>query len=63
MIEWRGKVIPFAAACEIQGLRYGLVMGRIFQGWSLEKALTEPVKAVPKRGKYGKRKKQDRPLN
>lgn len=44
IIEYMGKKDTMVAWSEKFGLRVGLVWGRIHRGWSVEKALSTPVK-------------------
>lgn len=41
-INWKGRDIPLATACELAGLPYKTVIGRICRGWSEERALSTP---------------------
>ena len=43
MVHYNGASIPLAAACELAGLPYEVVKGRLWDGWSLDRALSQPV--------------------
>ncbi len=43
-VEWKGKTIPLADAVRESGLPYIVVSNRLKYGWSLEQALTTPVR-------------------
>lgn len=42
MITFRGETLSIAGWAEKTGLRHGLILNRINNGWSVEKALTTP---------------------
>lgn len=57
-VTFRGDVMPLVVACEIAGLRYHSVFQRIRQGWSEERALTEPLRKLPPRQKKSRQKNE-----
>ena len=57
-VEWKGKRMSLAEACEIEGMPYKQVFARVkYCGWTLEDALTKPIRSV--RGAARKRCQQD----
>lgn len=57
-IEWKGKQRKLITVCRAMGLDLTRVGSRLNSGWSVERALTEPV--IP-RGHYAKSIPLDRP--
>lgn len=49
-VDWKGDRIPLSVACEREGVPYANVRQRMFQGWTLDRALTTPLRQVAKRG-------------
>lgn len=46
-VEWGGRKMSLAEACEIEGMPYKQVFARIkYCGWPLDKALTTPIQRV-----------------
>ena len=45
MIEWRGRVMPMAAWAERVGLKYGVLQNRMRRGWSIDRALSQPMQS------------------
>lgn len=43
LVEFRGREMTIAEACEIAGLKEGAVRVRLYRGWSIERALSEPI--------------------
>jgi hypothetical protein len=43
-VVWQGKEMHLLEACELEGQRPGMVRYRLQSGWTLDRALTEPVK-------------------
>ena len=56
-VEWEGKRIKLAILCDMYNIRYETVVGRLKDGWSLQRAVTHPVN---KRKPY---KKKERTTN
>lgn len=48
-IDWKGEHIPLTVACEREGIPYANVRQRLFQEWTLDRALTTPLRRMPKR--------------
>jgi hypothetical protein len=42
-VEFHGRSMILIEAAEMAGIRYRTVVGRLSHGWSVERALTEPV--------------------
>ena len=45
MIEYNGEVHSVKDWCELLGFDYGVIMGRLQNGWSIEDAFNKPVRA------------------
>lgn len=44
-VEYKGRKMSLAEAAEISGISYKLVHIRLKKGWSLERALSEPIRS------------------
>lgn len=53
-VEWEGKTIKLAILCDMYNISYDTVKGRLKDGWSLYRAITQPVQ---KRKPYKKRER------
>ena len=50
-VDWKGERMPLTVACECEGIPYANARQRLFQGWTLDRTLTTPVRKVPLRGR------------
>ena len=44
-VKFRGRQMPFAAACRLAGIKYGTAHRRVRQGWAAHRALTTIVRS------------------
>lgn len=50
-VEWKGERLPLTVACEREGIPYANARQLLFQGWTLDRTLTTPLRKVRKRGR------------
>jgi hypothetical protein len=52
MVVWKGKEMCLADACEMENIRYGLVIYRLNYGWDITRALTEKINIASVNNRY-----------